>query len=166
MLKLQYFSHLMWRADFGKDPDAGKDWKQKEKRLAEDEMVGWHHRFSGQNLSKLWDIVKDREAWSAAAHGVVKNWTRLSDWTRANRSILSHLLLSEDLHGVLFWEQPEQPWAYNCWNLHPEHRKVVRPQRRMWVPPASAIWFANILDSAKYHSYKVRISFLSWRNSV
>ena len=166
MLKLQYFSHLMWRADFGKDPDAGKDWKQKETRVAEDEMVGWHHRFSGQNLSKLWDIVKDREAWSAAAHGVVKNRTRLSDWTRANRSILSHLLLSEDLHGVLFWEQPEQPWAYNCWNLHPEHRKVVRPQRRMWVPPASAIWFANILDSAKYHSYKVRISFLSWRNSV
>ena len=56
----------------GKDPDAGKDWKQKEKRVAEDEMVGWHHRFNGQNLRKLWDIVKDREAWGAEAHREVK----------------------------------------------------------------------------------------------
>ena len=71
-LKFQYFGHLMQRADFGKDPDAGKDWKQKEKRVAEDEMVGWHHRFNGQNLRKLWDIVKDREAWGAAAHREVK----------------------------------------------------------------------------------------------
>ena len=32
---------------FGKDPDAGKDWKWKEKRMTENEMVGWHHRLSG-----------------------------------------------------------------------------------------------------------------------
>ena len=33
------------------------------------------------NLSKLWEIVKDREAWHAAVHGVTKIWTQLSDWT-------------------------------------------------------------------------------------
>ena len=33
----------------------------------------------GMSLSKLWDIVKAREAWSAAVHGVTKSWTRLSD---------------------------------------------------------------------------------------
>ena len=38
-LSLQYFVHLMRRADSGKDPDAGKDWRQKEKGVAEDEMV-------------------------------------------------------------------------------------------------------------------------------
>ena len=38
MLKLQYFVHLV-----GKDPDAGKDWRQEEKGAAEDEMVAWHH---------------------------------------------------------------------------------------------------------------------------
>ena len=37
-VKLQYFGHLMWRST-GEDPDSGQDWKQKEKRAAEDEMV-------------------------------------------------------------------------------------------------------------------------------
>ena len=42
----------------GKDPDAGKDWRQKEKRAAEDEMVGWHYQFKGQ-LGESWEMVKD-----------------------------------------------------------------------------------------------------------
>ena len=46
-LKLQYFCHLMQRANsLEKDLDAGKDWGQKEKREAEDEMVGWHHQLN------------------------------------------------------------------------------------------------------------------------
>ena len=45
MLKLQYFGHLMRRANItGKDPDAGKDWRQEEKGMTEDEMAGWHHQ--------------------------------------------------------------------------------------------------------------------------
>jgi len=47
-LKLQYFGHLMRRTDsFGKDPDAGKDWRQEEKGTTEDEMVEWHYRLDG-----------------------------------------------------------------------------------------------------------------------
>ena len=68
---------------FGKDPDAGKDWGQEEKETTENEMVGWRHWLNGQSLSKLWEIVKDREAWRAAAHGVAKSRTGLSDWTAA-----------------------------------------------------------------------------------
>ena len=37
----------------GKDPDAGKDWRQKKKRLTEDEMVGWHHQFNGHELGQI-----------------------------------------------------------------------------------------------------------------
>ena len=48
----------------GKDPDAGKEWKQKEKEAIEDEMVECH-RWINMSLSKLWEIVKDREAWRA-----------------------------------------------------------------------------------------------------
>ena len=42
-LKLQYFGHLMQKADAGKDPDAGSDWGQEEKGTTDDEMAGWHH---------------------------------------------------------------------------------------------------------------------------
>ena len=44
-LKLQYFGHLMQRAK--KDPDTGKDRRQEEKGMTEDEMVEWHHRVDG-----------------------------------------------------------------------------------------------------------------------
>ena len=64
-----------------KDPDAGKDWRQKEKGTTEDEMVGWRHWCNGHGLSKLQETVKDREAWHAAVPGVTKSWTWLSDWT-------------------------------------------------------------------------------------
>ena len=50
-LKLQYFGHLMWRTWLiGKDTDAGKDWRLKEKGMTEDEMVGWHHRLGGHEF--------------------------------------------------------------------------------------------------------------------
>ena len=43
--------------------------------MIEDEMVGWHHRLDGLELNKLWELVTDREAWSAAVHGVAKSQT-------------------------------------------------------------------------------------------
>ena len=49
-LKLQYFGHLMRRADSLEDLDAGKDWGQEEKQTTEDEMVGWHHWLKGHEF--------------------------------------------------------------------------------------------------------------------
>ena len=64
----------------GKDPDAGKDWRQEVKGTTEDEMVGWYHWLCGHEFEQFQELVMDKEAWHAIVHGVAKNHTWLSDW--------------------------------------------------------------------------------------
>ena len=100
-LKLQYFGHLMQRADsLEKTPDAGKDWRQ-EKEMTEDEMIGWHHWLHAHEFEEASGIGDGQGSlaccspWGHKESDMTEglNWTELNPTSQMSLYRLLHLVL-------------------------------------------------------------------------
>ena len=87
---------ILWLPDvknwlIGKDLDAGKDWRQEEKGMAEDEMVGWHHWLNGHEFEQALGGSEGQGSLAAAVCGVAKSCTWLRNWTTTKCSTLKKM---------------------------------------------------------------------------
>ena len=138
---------ILWPPDAGgwlagKDPEAGKDWGQEEKRAPEDETLDGITDSVDLSLSKFWKAVKDREAWHAAVHRLATSWTRLSNWTTTTKPYASsswskshspkHQPLPNDTSVTTGW------WSKKVKALVTQsHTTLCDPMG--WRPPASSV---------------------------
>ena len=131
---------ILWPPDsenwlIGKDPDAGKDWRQEEKGMTEDEMVGWHHRLNGHELKQApgaGDGLESLACCSLWGSRVRHDWVQ-SDWTELNCHPQGHT------GYVTESGSPSSSWP------HPPKSSSPWPKDRCVCAPASGLEAASFI---------------------
>ena len=148
---------ILWPPDaksllIGKDHDAGKDWRWKEKEMTEDEMVGWHHWLNGHEFEYTRERSEGVGAWHAAVHGSQR---------------VGHSLVTEQqhcLHSLSGWPHPVLGFQtlHLCWECVNLRFQLPDWQRTLWMSDAQVQnWTADPLSpcqACSLHSHP----WLSW----
>ena len=121
---------ILWLPDAkswltGKDPDAGKDWRQEEKGMTEDEMVGWHHRFSGHEFEQILGDDEGQESLACCCswgHRVGHNWV-----TKQQNMYIYIYTHTHILFHIIFHSDSSQDVKYGsrCYTVGPWFLSVI-----------------------------------------
>ena len=105
---------ILWSPDvksqfIEKDPDAGKEWREEQKKAIANKIVGWHHRLKGHEFEQA--LGDGEEQWSllCCSYGVAKSQTRLRNWTTELGRFPSWLMGKQDSCRAGCWSS--RPWS-------------------------------------------------------